>query len=300
MRTMLIDRLRGYALTLIAVSMFGGTFIAGIVGSRGFSLMTMSFGRVILGAISAAVLLKLMGLPLLPQRKDLPVILVVSLGTVVAFPFLSTLALHSISAANAAVVNSLTPLLAAAFFIAIGERKTRFSFWVVSGITAVATVAMAITNGGLDSQRNAFFGYLALIGGIISVGVGVIAGRHLAAKIGQFQMLCWALISSVPIQVPGLIIDLFVNPLVKVPSLESWIGFIYAGLFSIVISNLLLERGISYIGSSSAQFVQLAQPIVTIVLSILILNNHISPSTWVVAGLAILSGVFNQWTWARN
>ncbi|MEY4981313.1 MAG: hypothetical protein RL174_651 [Actinomycetota bacterium] len=288
------DTFRGYLFAVTAVVGFGATFIAVTLGSQSFSPMVMSFGRVIPGAIGAIIALKIMGKPLLPPREAFPAILGVTLGIVLGFPLLSTLALQTVPAADAGVISALTPMITATISVFIGYKKPRPLFWMAAGIGALAAAALAYLRGGSEFGGGAFWGYILLVAAMLAGSIGHISGNRLAAKFNSFHVLCWAVMISIPIQLPGVLIDLSVNPITELPSAASWAGFLYASLFSIIIGNFMMNHGLFKIGLVRGSQLQLIQPVVTMILSILVLHQAVSSVTWLAATVILASVAWSQ------
>lgn len=289
------DTFRGYLFAITAVVGFGATFIAVTLGSQSFSPIVMSFGRVIPGAIGAIIALKLMKQPLLPPRAAYPAILGVTFGIVLGFPFLSTLALQRIPAADAGVIGAITPLITAVISIfLVGYKKPKPLFWVAASIGTIAAATMAFLRGGSEFGGGAFWGYIALVGAMLSGSIGHISGNRLAGKFNSFHVLCWAVMISIPIQLPGVLIDLSVNPITQWPTASAWAGYLYASLFSIIIGNFMMNHGLYKIGLVRGSQLQLIQPIVTMILSIVVLHHAVSPLTWATAAVILGSIAWSQ------
>lgn len=287
----LSDTVRGYIFALTAVVGFGGTFIAVTLGNQSFDPITMSFGRVIPGAIAAIIALKLMKQPLLPPREAFPAILGVTAGIVIGFPLLSTLSLQSIPAADAGVMVTVTPIITAIAAVFLGHKKPRKLFWLAAAMASLSAAALAYFRGGSNFGGGIFWGYIEMFIAMMLASVGHISGNYLAAKkYNSFHVLCWAVIISIPIHLPGTLINWAINPITQMPSLASIFGFLYASLFSIIIGNYLLNQGFYLIGLVKGSPLQLIQPIVTMGLSIFVLHQAVAPITW-IAAFAILASV---------
>lgn len=285
---------RGYLLSLIAITGFGGTFIAITLGQESFDPITLSMGRVFPAAILAVIALKAMKQPLLPPRGAYPLILGSSLGVVIGFPLLSTLALQVIPAADAGVIGAVTPLVTATVAIFIGHKKPRRLFWLAAGLGTLSAMALAYFRGGSDFGGGHFWGYVLLGFGVLFASMGHISGSTLIAKYPPFVILNWAVLISMPIQVPIAAANLALHPITSWPSVSAWAGFLYASLFSLAIGNFMLNRGLFVIGLVKGAQLQLLQPVVTMILSIVILHHAVSPITWVAAAAILGSVAWSQ------
>lgn len=287
------ETVRGYIYALTAIIGFGGTFIAVSLGYQSFDAITMSFGRVIPGAIAAMIALKAMKQPVLPPREAFPMILGVTVGIVIGFPLLSSLALTTVPAADAGVIGAMMPVITGTIAVLIGHKKPKPMFWVAAAFGSLAAAALAYLRAGSQLGGGEFWGYILLVGAMLFASMGHITGNKLAGKFNSFHVLCWAVIVSIPIQLPGAIINWAVHPITQAPTVGAIIGFLYASLFSIIFGNFLLNHGFYKIGLVRGSQLQLIQPIVTMILSIVVLNKAVSPITWIAAA-AILASV--AWT----
>ncbi len=291
----LSETARGYIFAISAVVGFGGTFIAVAMGYQSFDAITMSFGRVIPAAIAAVIALKIMKKPLLPPREALPVLFGVTGGIVIGFPLLSTLALMTVPPADAGVIGAITPIITAIIAVFIGHKKPRRMFWVAASLGSISAAVLAYLRGGNDFGGGAFWGYILLVAAMLLASMGHISGNYLAGKgFNSFQVLCWAVIISIPIQLPGAVINWSINPITTTPTAAAIIGFLFVSLFSILIGNYMLNHGFHKIGLVRGAQLQLIQPIVTMILSIVILSQPVSPITWIAAAGILASVAWTQ------
>jgi drug/metabolite transporter (DMT)-like permease len=291
----LSDNALGYISALTAMIGFGGTFIAVKLGFESFDPIVMSFGRVVPGAILAVVAMKLMKQPLLPPREAFPAILGVTGGVVIGFPILSSLALMTVPAADAGVMGAATPIITSIIAISIGHKNPRPLFWVAAAVGSAAAAALAYMRGGSELGGGTFWGYILLLAAMLGGSIGHITGNHLARNnFNSFHVLCWAVIISIPIQLPGVVIDLILNPITIMPTAGAISGLLFASLFSIIIGNFMLNFGFHKIGLVRGSQLALVQPIVTMILSIVVLQQPVLPVTWVAAVVILASVAWSQ------
>ena len=284
------DTLRGYFFALTAVIGFGATFIGVALGNESFDPITMSFGRVIPGAILAVFALKSAKQPLLPPREAFPAIFGVTAGIVIGFPLLSTLALQNIHPADAGVMVAVSPIVTSIAAIFIGHKKPRKLFWLAAALGSLSAATLAYLRGGSEFGGGIFWGYILMATAMVLASLGHLTGNYLAGKYKSFHVLCWAVIISIPIQLPGAIINWTINPITTMPTASAVFGFLYVSLFSIIIGNYMLNHGFYLIGLVKGSQLQLIQPIVTMILAIVVLHQTVAPITW-IAAFAILASV---------
>jgi drug/metabolite transporter (DMT)-like permease len=288
------DLLRGYIYVLIAVTGFGGTFIAVSLGLQSFDPITMSMGRVIPAGIGAIIALLLMKAPLLPPRDAFPQILGVTAGVVIGFPLLTSHALTAVPAGDAGVIGALAPMATGVLAIILGYKKPKPMFWAAAAVGSGAAMVLAVLRNNADLGGGATWGYLALVGAMFAGAGGHIAGNKLAGRYNSFQVLCWAVIVSTPIQLPIALINISINPITEMPTAASIGGYIYASLFSVLIGNFLLNLGNYKIGLIKGAQLSLINPIVTLILSVVILHQSVNGSTWLAAAVIIGAVAWSQ------
>ena len=288
------ELVRGYLLSIFAVTGFGFTFIAVNLGSQSFDPITMSMGRVVPAGILAIIALKAMKKPLLPPREAYPLIIGSSLGVIIAFPLLSTLALQTVPAADAGVIGAVTPMVTATVAVFIGHKKPKPMFWVAAALGTGGAMALAYFKAGGQIGGGAYWGYLALGLAVLFASMGHISGSTLVAKYSSFAVLSWAVILSIPVQLPIAIVNWSLHPITTWPSWPSILGFLFVSWFSLSIGNFMLNQGLHIIGLVKGAQLQLLQPIVTMVASIVILHNVVSPITWGAAALILTSVAWSQ------
>lgn len=288
------DLLRGYIYVLIAVTGFGGTFIAVSLGLQSFDPITMSMGRVLPAGIGAIIALSLMKAPLLPPRDAFPQILGVTAGVVIGFPLLTSHALTAVPAADAGVIGALAPMATGVLAIILGYKKPKPMFWAAAAVGSGAAMVLAILRNNAELGGGATWGYLALVGAMFAGATGHIAGNKLAGRYNSFQVLCWGVIISAPIQLPIALVNIAINPITELPSAASIGGYIYASLFSVLIGNFLMNLGNYKIGLIKGSQLSLINPIVTLVLSVLILHQSVGGSTWLAAAVIIGAVAWSQ------
>ena len=110
---MIDNKTKGLLLGLLAVSAFGLTEPITRLITPFFDPIFIGLGRAFLAALLALALLSKSKQPL-PTLKQLPQLLIISLGIVVGFPVLSAWSMQSLHASHGGVVLGLLPLLTAA------------------------------------------------------------------------------------------------------------------------------------------------------------------------------------------
>lgn len=274
----------------IGVLMFSLTFIAVVLGSRGFDTIVISFGRVLLLAPAAIITLRAQKLSLLPARADLKLIIVVAVGVVIGYPSLTSFALSQLSVGASGVINSLTPIIASVFAVWIGHGRPKRQFWFAALAGMVATILFALSKDGhLISTPIAV---IALFFGVIAAAGGNTAGATLSGRQKSFNVISWATLVATPVTLTVTVLDIVLNPhhglsdaafLAGTVPPEAWLGFAYAALISSFGGHFFWLRGLERVGVVRGSQLMLGQAPVTLIWGLLLLGQVPTLLTWAAA-----------------
>ncbi|MFR9792149.1 DMT family transporter [Streptomyces sp. MB22_4] len=261
------QRALGTALAALGVASFSLTFPATAWGLEGFGPWTLVTVRSALAALVAAgALLALRVRP--PERRRLRGLAIVALGVVLGFPTLTTLALRTSTTAHAAVVVGLLPLTTAVCSaLRTGHRPSR-RFWVAAVAGAAAVLAFTIVQSG--GALTAADGYL--FAALLVCAAGYTEGGLLARVMPGWQVIGWALVLCLPLTLPAAAVALSYEPF-RVTA-HGVAGLLWVALGSQFLGLVVWYRGMAAIGVPRASQLQLAQPLLTLVWSALLLGEH--------------------------
>lgn len=254
---------------LIGVIIFSGSLPATRLAVLGLPPLFVTSARAAMAAVLAAVLLLILRQKR-PQRSDLLSLAVIALGVVIGFPLLTALALRSISSAHSIVFIGLLPLATAAFGVLRGGERPKPLFWLFSVLGSLLVVGFALSNGGQASLQ----GDLLMIAAVIVCGLGYAEGGKLARSLGGWQVICWALVLSMP---PMALLCLFTWPqdLAAIP-VTAWAGLSYVTVFSMLVGFIFWYHGLAKGGTASVGQLQLLQPFFGLLLAALLLGEAVS------------------------
>ncbi|WP_406128725.1 DMT family transporter [Streptomyces sp. NBC_00989] len=258
----------GTVLAALGVIAFSLTFPATAWGLEGFGPWSLVAVRCVLAALIAGSCLLALRVAV-PERRHRAGLAVVAAGVVVGFPLLTTLALETSTTAHAAVVVGLLPLTTAALSaLRTGIRPSR-TFWTAALAGAGAVLAFTVQqSGGAVTTAD-----LYLLAALLVCAAGYTEGGRLARVMPGWQVIAWALVLCLPLSVPAAAIALsYDTPHLTAHSVAGvlWVaaGSQFAGL-------VLWYRGMAAIGVPKASQLQLAQPLLTLVWSVLLLGEHL-------------------------
>jgi drug/metabolite transporter (DMT)-like permease len=201
---------------------------------------------------------------------------VTALGVVVGFPLLTALALKHVTAAHSIVFVGLLPLATATFAVLRGGERPRPAFWIFSALGSALVVSFALAQG-FDAAP---LGDLLMLGAIIVCGLGYAEGARLSRRLGGWQVICWALVISLPVMSA---ITAYVWPQSWTGIGEpAWIGLAYVSVFSMLIGFFFWYSGLALGGIAAVGQLQLLQPFFGLALAALLLREQVSAAMLVV------------------
>jgi drug/metabolite transporter (DMT)-like permease len=269
-------RFRGMVHGAIGMAIFAGSLPATRAAVIGLDGYFVTAGRAVVAGLLAALLL-IATRQRIPRRREFATLIVVAGGVVLGFPLLTALALQSVPSAHAMVFIGMLPLVTALFAAMRAGERPRAGFWpwAILGSLAVGGYAVWHAAGGFAAPD------LLMLAAVVVCGLGYAEGSRLAHRLGSWQVICWALVISLPISLPVMIARWPLAP-TSVPG-ASWVGFGYVSLFSMFIGFFFWYRGLAQGGVARVSQIQLFQPFLGLALAALTLGEHVSPDILLVA-----------------
>lgn len=269
------------------------TLIALKLGLESFSPIVMSFGRVIPASILAIVALKISGTKLLPPREDLPRVLGLTIGVVMAFPAITAFSLQHIHPGEAGVIGALGSIITAALSVLYGHKHPGRMFWIASSAGTIAAIGFALTRSADNPASGDLLWYSLMFVAVLLWCWGQVTGGTLTGKHHSIHILAWAILIGTPINALITGVDLVVHPITAWPTPMAWFGFLYVALVSMFLVFFVWYGAMDRIGMVKTSQLQLVQPVITLLISIWLFGEVVPPSTWLFAA-AIIGAV--AWT----
>jgi drug/metabolite transporter (DMT)-like permease len=269
---------RGYIFGFIGIVIFGMTLPFTRLAIREFDPLFISAGRTVGAALVAIPLLFMSGQPR-PSRDDFKSLLVISAGVVLGFPILSSIAMKTAPASHGSVVLALLPL-STAFMSTIfaGEKPSR-QFWLWGLLGSLAVIIYALWDGGLVFHS----ADILLVFAVLTASMGYAAGGNLSRKLGGWQVICWALIVSLPVTLP--LAYYFSDHVSGHETIVSWASFAYLALMSQLIGFFAWNKGLAMGGVAKVGQVQLLQTFVTQFMAYILLGEALTARSLFFAAL---------------
>lgn len=191
-------------------------------------------------------------------------------------------AIHLTNASTTALVFGSLPILTAAFAHVVGVERLHRRFWIAAAISfaGVALVAAGSSGGVSGNLLGDILAFVAAATwGIYSVAIVPLLSRYSVWRISAVALL----VGSVPALLTAL-------PQLADQSWDLgalvWIGFAFAVLGPLVLTNVLWFTAIDRVGPSRATLVTNLQPFLAALFAVLLLSEELG---WlqVLGGVAI-------------
>jgi drug/metabolite transporter (DMT)-like permease len=270
--------------------MFSFTLPVTKIALRGYEPVVIAMGRAALAGVVAAVVLAAARVPR-PRREEVRPLLLIGLGVVVGFPVLTTIALQSTTSARAAVVIAGLPIATAVLgVVRAGEHPSR-QFWYAAVSGTVALTFFALSRGGASGGD--LVADLLLLGAVLAAAYGYVEGAVLSRSMPGWQVISWVLVLALPLTLTATAVIGVVVDSDRSPTAQSSVALLYLALVSMYLGFFAWYAGLHRAGVTRASQVQLLQPLLTLLWSVLLLGETVGPAT-VVAAFAVLGCVV--WT----
>jgi drug/metabolite transporter (DMT)-like permease len=268
----------GLALGALGVLAFSMSLPATRVAVRDLDPWFVAFGRAAGAAVLAVIYLRLVRAPR-PSATQWRRLAVVALGVVVGFPLFTSLALTSQTAAHGAVV--VAALRA--------HERPPAAFWLASGAGLVAVLFFLGTSGAVHGALTT--ADLYLLAAVVLCGLGYAEGGALARELGGARTICWALLIALPVTLPIAVVT---GP--AHAGAPAWAAFGYLTAISMFLGFFAWYAGLAKGGIAKVGQIQLAQPVLTLTWSALLLGEPVTPASIGAAVLVLGCVVLTQRT----
>ncbi|SEP27101.1 DMT family transporter [Pseudomonas sp. ok266] len=264
-----LEKTSGWINGFIGVVIFSGSLPATRMAVLEFDPVFLTVVRAAIAWVLAVALLWLFR-ERRPARNQWLSLLIVALGVVLGFPLLTALALQHVTSAHSIVFVGLLPLATAIFAVLRGGERPRPVFWIFSMLGSALVVGFALAQGLTASPT----GDLLMLAAILACGLGYAEGAKLSRTLGGWQVICWALVLSLPLMT---VLSVWLAPAsFSTVSLSAWLCLGYVSLFSMLIGFVFWYRGLAQGGIAAVGQLQLLQPFFGLALAATLLHEQVS------------------------
>ncbi|MEO6598229.1 MAG: DMT family transporter [Polyangiaceae bacterium] len=290
LRAAIASHFRGLGAAGLGVACFSLTVPATRVAVPELGVLLVGAGRAVI-ASALALLVLAWRRERLPARADLPSLAIVALGVVLGFPLCSAIALRSVPASHALVIIGLVPMATALVAVLRNGERPLPKFWLASALGAASVIVFGLTQASLHLV--AADGWMLIA--VLSAATGYAEGARLTRRLGGWRVISWALVLSLPLTLGLSSLSLAQDPLPLVVSWRAWLGLGYAGVVSMYLGFFAWYHGLTRTSVARASQVQLAQPVLGMFWSWLLLGERLTAPMLVTSGFVVLCA-----TWASR
>lgn len=280
---------------LVALSAAGFATLAIFIKfayAAGANTITILAGRFVLATICLALILKLRGIPL-TLDKDLKkrLFLLGGLGYG-SMSMLFALAVMYLPASLAAMLLYTYPAIVSVLSFFIGDEQYRWS----------KGLALAICFSGLFLVLGVSFDNVSLLGFILGLGsavvysVYIVVGNRLLKNTDPLVTTTYVCAAAAVVFVLS---GAATNTLIFSLPAQGWLSIIGIALFATIVGIMGFFAGMSRVGATNASIISTLEPVITVMLSVALLNEKITPLQ-ISGGMLILVGILILQLWAGN
>lgn len=251
-----------------------------------FDALAFNAVRFALASVLVLGALRAQGPLSLPDRRDLPRILVLGLLGNLVYQLCFILGLDRSPAGTAAVVLSLTPLVIAFISMLSGQERPGPRTWTgaalsIVGVALVSGAEVRVQGGG------ALVGNLILLGACFAWALYTVGARPLVKRYGSVPVTVWTLWTGaaglMALGAPALTRQDWgaVRP-------AAWGGLVFSATFAISLSYLIWYRGVERIGNTRTAIFSNLTPVVALFAGAVLLGERPTPAA--LAGVALTLG----------
>jgi drug/metabolite transporter (DMT)-like permease len=270
-----------------AASIWGGMYVVSKVVLEIIPPFALVSLRLLLGALTLALVLAIRGFPKITKRQFWQVVSVgfVGYGISLGLQFLGT---KLSTAANGSLVTSATPAFVLLFaWILLGEKIT--SRRLIALVLATLGVVAVIDPRSAQLNPDLFLGNLLLLGAAVTWALYSVLVRKTTQTMDVLPFSLVAFLGGLPVSLPAGIWELKTMGVGAI-SLGVVGGVLFLGIISTALAMVLWNTAFAYLDASLASLTFFAQPVVGTLLGWLFLGERVT-TLFLFGGLLIGIGL---------
>jgi drug/metabolite transporter (DMT)-like permease len=280
--------IRGLLSGLAAASIWGGMYVVSKVVMQVIPPFSLIVLRLVLGIVTlgAIILVCKKGKVTSKQFWHIFCVGVMGYGISLGFQFVGT---KLSTAANGSLVTSATPAFVLLFAaLLLGEKITRRRL-IALGIATAGVVAVIDPRNAILSS-SFFWGNICLVAAALTWALYSVLIRKATQQVDVLMTTLIAFIGGLPVCLPLSTWEVATQGFGTI-SLGVVGGVLFIGIISTALAMYLWNAAFATLDAGVASLTFFAQPIVGTLLSVLFLNDHITPlfiTGGVLIGIALL------------
>jgi drug/metabolite transporter (DMT)-like permease len=243
--------------------------------------------RFLIASAVVWIILRSRGPLRMPERGDLPRIILLGLVGNVAYQLCFILGLDRTQAGNASVMLALTPVFTALLSSRLGHERLARRAWLGAGLSVVGVALVSGASMTRLGTLETLTGDLVLLAAAMVWSVYTVGAQPLIERYGSVEVTVWTLWTGAL----GLV-------LLALPSLarqdwegvgaQEWGGLLFSAFFAIALAYLIWYRGVERIGNSRTAAFSNLTPVVALAVGFLWLGEAVTAASVVGVALTLI------------
>ncbi len=276
---------QGLAIAFLGVVGFSFSLPWTVWALESFAPVLTATGRAVIAGVIAVVVLTIRRVPW-PRRDQVKPLLYTMAGAIFGWPILIALALERTTAAHAAVIAAVMPLVTAVIAVLRTHERPARQFWIAAACGTGALVVFALLRGGGEGGN--LVADLLIAGAVVSSSWCYVEGATLTRQMPGWQVISWVVVFALPITIPVSLILIATGGVTTPVTGQAAFGMLMLGVVSVYLAFFAWYRGLAQAGvARGAQTQQLQAPL-TLVWSALLLGETIGVATIVTAIVVVV------------
>ncbi len=271
---------------VVAVLAWGWAFPAIRSAVKVLSPGELVIGRLLVASVGLiALMIPRLRKKGIPPAADLAKLFVVGLLGMSVYQLLLNIGETTVTAATAAVLINIAPVIAALFApMILGEHLIRRQ-WLGIGLALAGSILVSVTAGGGLSFS---WGAVAVLGSAVCAGFFILRQKSLLEHYDALEVTAWATVLSA---IPALVfLPSFVQTVSDVPAVDIWPQLLWLGLGSSVLGYVFWAAGLARSDATKAAvWLYLVAPTAALVAGIWL--DEVPTMALVVGAVISLTGV---------
>lgn len=215
----------------------------------------------------------------IPPRESYRGIICTALGSVIGFSSFTAFAMKEVPGGHAAVALATMPIVTAAYATLRDGVRPSFKFWIFAFTGTLVSFSTFFSGSVHQLVR----GDLYLVLAVICAAFGYVEGGRTSRIFGGRRVMSWAILVTLPLAIPLAAIIFINHPVSLQLSTGSWFSLTYLALVSQSSGMFLWFKVLAQGPMEKIALVQLLQPFFTLLGSMILLQETIHASTWMIA-----------------
>ncbi|RFU65007.1 DMT family transporter [Peribacillus glennii] len=276
-------------LLLIVVVIWGTNYTIGKYGVIEITPVEFTAIRMIIAAPFLLLIAMALERSIHIKRKDVFHLIIVSMVGVTLYQSFSMLTIKYISATNASLLISISPIFTMIFSLFFKQEKFSKQKLIGSVIAFTGTILILLVHDPSSNQKNVMIGTIIGILTSMSWGLYPILATPLVNKYSALRVIAWStMIGAIPL------VLLTGSSIVFIPfhlNQTSWLALLYAIFFVTIFGLVTWYVGVQKIGATNTMVYMFLTPFTAVLFAAIWAKEHIYIQQ-VVGGIIIFIGLW--------